>query len=155
MFLEWMKLAGCDGVKPATLDSLREVLSSKTVGLMCHAGMLAAGEKYGGHTQEMKDSAMPDVIFQSVDVEVLESKSTLLEVQVAGSREESYEWSKDGRSLLEGSEFSGVFSNFLFIDGASQHVIGNYSCTITNDQEIVCNNEINVKVVYFPEKEHL
>ena len=155
VFLEWMKLAGCDGVKPATLESLRKVLSSKTVGLMCHAGMLAAGEKCGGHTQEIEESVMPDVIFQSVDVEVLEGKSTLLEIGIAGSGEVSYEWSKDGQPLLEGSEFSGVFSNFLFINEASQLVIGKYSCTISNSRETVCSSEINVKVVYLPEKELL
>ena len=153
VFLEWMKLAGCDGVKPATLDSLREVLSSKTVGLMCRAGMLAAGEKCGGHTQEIEESIMPDVIFQSV--EVLEGKSTLLEIGIAGSGEVSYEWSKDGQPLSEGSEFSGVSSNFLFINGASQHETGKYSCTITNGRETVCSSEINVKVLYLPEKERL
>ena len=151
VFLEWMKLAGCDGVKPATLDSLREVLSSKTVGMMCRAGMLAAGEKCGGHTQEIEESIMPDVIFQSVDVAVLEGKSTLLEVQVAGSGEESYKWNKDCQPLLEGSEFSGVSSNFLFINGASQHVIGKYSCTITNGRETVYSSAINVKVIFLPE----
>ena len=155
VFLEWMKLAGCDGVKPATLDSLREVLSSKTVGLMCRAGMLAAGEKCGGHTQEIEESVMPDVIFQSVDVELLEGKSTLLEIGIAGSGEVSYEWSKDGQPLSEGSEFSDVSSNFLFINGASQHIIGKYSCTITNGRETLCSSEINVKVIYLPEKEHL
>ena len=153
VFLEWMKLAGFDGVKPATLDSLREVLSSKTVGLMCRAGMLAAGEKCGGHTQEIEESIMRNVIFQSV--EVLEGKSTLLEVQVASSGEESYEWSKDCQPLSEGSEFSGVSSNFLFINGASQHVTGKYSCTITDGRDSVCSSEINVKVLHLPEKEHL
>ena len=155
ILLEWMNWAGFDGVKPATLDSLREVLSSKTVGLMCRAGMLAAGEKCGGHTQEIKESIMPIVIFQSVDVEVLEGKSTLLEIQVAGSGEESYEWNKDGQPLSEGSEFSGVSSNFLFINGASQHVTGKYSCTISNGKETVCSSEINVKVLYLLEKERL
>ena len=155
VFLEWMKLVGCDGVKPATLDSLREVLSSKTVGLMCCAGMLAAGEKCGGHTQEIEESVMPDVIFQSVDVEVLEGKSTLLEVQVAGSGEQSYMWSKDGQPLSERNEFSCVSSNFLFINGASQRVTGKYSCTINNGRETLCSSEINVKVVYLPEKERL
>ena len=155
VFLEWMKLAGCDGVKPATLDSLREVLSSKTVGLMCRAGMLAAGEKHGGHTQEIEESIMPYVIFQSVDVAVLEGKSTLLEVHVAGRGEESYKWNKDGQPLSEGSEFSDVSSNFLFINGASQHVTGKYSCTISNGQETVCSSEIDVKVLFNPEKERL
>ena len=153
VFLEWMKLAGFDGVKPATLDSLREVLSSKTVGLMCRAGMLGAGEKCGGHTQEIEESIMFSVTFQSV--EVLEGKSTLLEVQVAGSGEDSYKWSKDGQPLSEGSEFSGVSSKFLFINGASQHIIGKYCCTISNGQEIVHSSEINVEVIFLPEKERL
>ena len=153
VFLEWMKLAGIDGVKPATLDSLREVLSSKTVGLMCFAGMLAAGEKCGDHTQEIEESIMPNVIFQSV--EVLEGKSTLLEVEVACSGGESYKWSKDGKPLLEGSEFSCVSSNFLFIDGDSQYVSGKYFCTISNCREVAFSTEINVKVVILPEKERL
>ena len=155
VFLEWMKLAGFDGVKPATLNSLREVLSSKTVGLMCLAGMLAAGEKCGGHTQEIKESVMPNVIFQSVDVEILEGKSTLLEVQVAGRGEQSYKWSKDCQPLSERNEFAGVSSNFLFINGASQHVTGKYSCTITNGRETLCSSEINVKFLHLPEKERL
>ena len=155
VILEWMKLAGCDEVKPATLDSLREVLSSKTVGLMCRAGMLAAGEKCGGHTQEIEESIMPNVIFQSVDVEVLEGKSTLLEIGIAGSGEVSYEWSKDCQPLFEGNEFSGVSSNFLFINGASQHVTGKYSCTITTGRKTVCSSEINVEVIFLPEKERL
>ena len=155
VILEWMKLAGCDGVKPATLDSLREVLSSKTVGLMCRAGMLAAGEKCGGHTQEIEKSIMPNVIFQSVEVEVLEGKSTLLEIGIAGSGEVSYEWSKDGQPLFEGNEFSGVSCNFLFINGASQHVTGKYSCTITTGRKTVCSSEINVEVIFLPEKERL
>ena len=155
VFLEWMKLAGCEGVKPTTLDCLREVLSSKTVGLMCRAGMLTAGDKCRGHTQEIEESIMPVVIFQSVDVEVLEGKSTLLEVQVAGSGEESYEWSRDGQPLSEGSEFSGVSCNFLFINEASQHVTGKYSCSISNGREIACSSKINVKVIFLPEKERL
>ena len=155
VFLEWMKSAGCDGVKPATLDSLREVLSSKTVGLICHARMLTASVKCGGYTQETEKSIMLSVIFQSVDVEVLEGKSTLLEVQVAGSGEESYKWSKDCQPLSEGSEFSGVSSKFLFINGASQHVTGKYFCTISNGRETVYSNKINLKVLYLPEKERL
>ena len=155
VFLEWMKLVGCDGVKPATLDSLREVLSSKAVGLICRAGMLTAGNKCGGHTQEIEESVMSDVIFQSVDVKVLEGKSTLLEVQVAGSGEQSYMWSKDGQPLSERNEFAGVSNNFVFINRASQHVTGKYSCTISNGRETLCSSEINVKVVYLPEKERL
>ena len=155
VFLEWTKLAGCDGVKPATIDSLREVLSSKTVGLRCCAGMLAAGEKCGGHTQEIEESIMPNVIFQSVDVEVLEGKSTLLEAEVAGSGEESYKWSKDGQPLLEGSEFSCISSSFLYINGDSQHVTGKYFCTISNGRKIIFSSEINVIVIILPEKERL
>ena len=156
VFLEWMKLDGCDRVKPATLDSLIKVLSSKPVGLKRHARMLAASVKCGGHTQEIEEeSIMLNLIFQSIDVEVLEGKSTILEVDVTGSGEESYKWGKDGQPLFEGSEFSGVTSKFLLINEASKDVIGKYSCSISNGKDIVCSSKINVKVVYLPQKEHL
>ena len=84
-----------------------------------------------------------------------EGKSTLLEVQVNGRREESHQWSKDGQPLLEGRDFSGVSSTMLYINRASQYVEGRYSCSISNGRDTVCSCDIDVKVVYPPEKEHL
>ena len=154
VLLEWMKSAGFDGVPPATVDSLRAVLSSKTVGLLCCANKLPGGES-SGDTLHV-DKPLPRLLFQSDNTDVLEGKSTLLEVQVAGSGEESYQWSKEGRPLVEGRDFCGVSSNMLYINRASQQrVEGRYSCSISNGRGAVYSDEIDIKVVYSPEKEHL
>ena len=152
---EWMKSAGFDGVRPATVDSLRAVLSSKTVGLSCCANKLPRCEA-SGETHTVQEPSLPHLLFRSDNTDVLEGKSTLLEVQVAGSGEESYRWSKDGWPLVEGRDFYGVSSNMLYINRASQQrVEGRYSCSISNGRDDVCSDEIDVKVVYSPEKEHL
>ena len=74
---------------------------------------------------------------------------------VNGNREESCQWSKDGQPLLEGRDFSGVSSNMLYINRASQHVEGRYSYSISTGRDTVCSVDIDVKVVHPPEKEHL
>ena len=152
---EWMKSAGFDGVRPATVDSLRAVLSSKTVGLLCCANKLPGCEA-SGETHGIQEPLLPYLLFRSDNTDVLEGKSTLLEVQVAGSGEESYQWSKYGQPLVEGRDFCGVSSNMLYINRVSQqHVEGRYSCSISNGRDDVYSDEIDVKVVYSPEKEHL
>ena len=151
---EWMKSAGFDGVPPATVDSLRAVLSSKTVGLLCCANKLPGCEA-SGDTRDIQEPSLPYLLFQSDNTDVLEDKSTILEVQVAGSGEESYQWNKDGQPLVKGRDFCGVSSNMLYINRVNQHVEGRYSCSISNGRDDVCSDEIDVKVVYSPEKEHL
>ena len=151
---EWMKSAGFDGVRPATVDSLRAVLSSKTVGLLCCANKLPGCEA-SGDTHDIQEPSLPHLLFRSDNTDVLEGKSTLLEVQVACSGEESYQWNKDGQPLVKGRDFCGVSSNILYINRASQRVEGRYSCSISNGRGAVCSDKIDVKVVYSPEKEHL
>ena len=90
-----------------------------------------------------------------INTAVAEGKSTLLEVQVSSSVCESYQWSKDGQPLLDGADFSGVSSNILYIDRASQGAEGKYSCCVSNGSETVCSDKINLMVIYPPEKEHL
>ena len=87
--------------------------------------------------------------------EVAEGKSTLLEVQASSSGSESYQWSKDGQPLLDGADFSGVSSNMLYIGRASNGTEGKYSCCVSNGSETGCSDEINLMVIYPPEKEHL
>ena len=154
VLLEWMKSAGFDGVRPATVDSLRAVLSSKTVGLLSCANKLPGCEA-SSDTHGIQEPLLPCLLFQSDNTDVLEGKSTLLEVQVAGSGEESYQWNKDSQPLVEGRDFYGVSSNMLYINRASQRVEGRYSSSISNCRGAVCSDEINLKVVYSPEKEHL
>ena len=153
----WM-LGGHDGTRPTTLCALRTALGSATVGLGKLAQKLC---KMEGSTEclpvqrEKYLANEPEVNYQSCDTEVAEGKSTLLEVQVSSSGYESYQWSKDGQPLLDGPDFSGVSSNILYINRASQGTEGKYSCCVSNGSETVCSDEINLMVIYPPEKEHL
>ena len=97
----------------------------------------------------------PEVHYQSCDTEAAESRSTLMKVQVSSSGYESYQWSKDGQPLLDGADFSGVSNNILYINKASKGSEGKYSCCVSNGSETVCSDEINLMVIYPPEKEHL
>ena len=151
-------LGGPDGTRPTTLCTLRTALGSATVDLGKLAQKLC---KMEGSTQclpvqrEKYLANEPEVNYQSCDTEVAEGKSTLLEVQVSSNGCESYQWSKDGQPLLDGADFSGLSSNMLYINRASQGTEGKYSCCVSNGSETVCSDEINLMVIYPPEKEHL
>ena len=143
--------------KNATLDTLREALSSEIVGLHNISLRLLTFKKSVNppETKNVLLYTRPEIHLQSCDTEVAEGKSTLLEVQVSSSGFESYQWSKDGQPLLDGADFSGVSSNMLYINRASKGTEGKYSCCVSNGSETVCSDEINLMVIYPPEKEHL
>ena len=143
--------------KNTDLDTLREALSSEIVGLRNISLRLLTFKKSMNppETKNVLLYTRPEIHFQSCDTEVAESKSTLLDVQVSSSGSESYQWSKDGQPLLDGADFSGVSSNILYINRASQGTEGKYSCCVSNGSETVCSDEINLMVIYPPEKEHL
>ena len=147
-----------DGARPATVDVLREALSSEVVGL---PKLVQDLNKFNTHVETSTESglrsleSLPQIHLQSSDTEVAEGKSTLLEVQVSSSGCESYQWSKDGQPLLDGADFSGVSSNILYIDRARQGTEGKYSCYVRYDGKKLCSDEINLMVIYPPEKEHL
>ena len=147
-----------DGARPATVDVLREALSSELVmlpRLVQYLNEFNTRVETSTETRLPSLESLPQIECQSYDTEVAEGKSTLLEVQVNSSGCESYKWSKDGQPLLDGADFSGVTSNILCIDRASQGTEGKYSCCVSNGSETVCSDEINLMVVYPPEKEHL
>ena len=151
-------LGDYEGARPASLGTLKSALRSETVGL----GKLAIKlRKMEGSTEclpvkrEIYLANTPELHYQSCDTEVAESRSTLLEVQVSSSGCESYQWSKDGQPLLDGADFSGVSNNMLYIDRARQGTQGKYSCCVSNGSETVYSDEINLMVIYPPEKEHL
>ena len=151
-------LGDYEGARPANLGTLRSALGSETVGL----GKLAIKlYKMEGSMEclpvkrEIYLANAPELNNQSYDTEVAESRSTLLEVQVSSSGCESYQWSKDGQPLLDGADFSGVSSNILYINRASKGTEGKYSCCVSNGSETVCSDEINLMIIYPPEKEHL
>ena len=154
---EWIS-GSYENAKSATLENLREALSSEIVGLHNISLRLLTFEKSVDLLPEVENThsnIRPQIHLQSYHTEVAEGKSTLLEVQVSSSGSESYQWSKDGQPLLDGADYSGVSSNILYIDRASQGTQGKYSCCVSNDSETVCSDEINLMVIYPPEKEHL
>ena len=147
-----------DGARPATVDVLREALSSELVmlpRLVQYLNEFNTRVETSTETRLPSLESLPQIECQSYDTEVAEGKSTLLEVQVSSSGCESYQWSKDGQPLLDGADFSGVSSNMLYIDRASLGMEGKYSCCVSNGSETVCSDEINLMVIYPPEKEHL
>ena len=136
-----------DGARPATVDVLREALSSELVMLPKLVQYLNEFNTRSTETRLPSLESLPQIECQSYDTEVAEGKSTLLEVQVSSSGCESYQWSKDGQPLLYGADFSGVSSNILYIDRASQGTEGKYSCCVSNGSETVCSDEINLMVI--------
>ena len=144
-----------DGARPATVDVLREALSSELVMLPKLVQCLNEFNTRVETSTETRLPSLESLEYQSYDTEVTEGKSSLLEFQVSSSGCESYQWSKDGQPLLDGADFSGVSSNILYIDRASQCTVGKYSCCVSIGSETVCSDEINLMVIYPPEKEHL
>ena len=147
-----------DGARPATVDVLREALSSELVmlpKLVQHLNEFNTHVEASTETRLPSLESLPQIECQSYDTEVAEGKSTLLEVQVSSSGYESYQWSKDGQPLLDGADFSGVSSNILYIDRASKGTEGKYSCCVSSGGKKLCSDEINLMVIYPPEKEHL
>ena len=157
ILITWI-LGDYDGARPATLNSLRKALASQTVGLGDIAQKLLTYERPLDPlpvTKKPRLSFATEINYQSYDSEVAERKSTLLEVQVISNGCESYQWRKDGQPLLDGADFSGVYSNMLYINRASQGTEGKYCCCVSNGSETVCSDEMNLVVIYPPEKEHL
>ena len=145
-----------DGARPATVDVLREALSSELVmlpKLVQYLNKFNTRVETSTETRLPSLESLPQIEHQSYDTKVTECKSTLLEVQVSSSGCESYQWSKDGQPLLDGADFSGVSSNILYIDRASQGTEGKYSCSVSNGSETVCSDEINLMVIKLPIEE--
>ena len=146
---EWIS-GSYKNAKSATLENLREALSSEIVGLHNISLRLSTFEKSVDPLPEVENThsnIIPQIHLQSYDTEVAEGKSTLLEVQVSSSGCESYQWSKDGQPLLDGADFSGVSSNILYIDRASQSTEGMYACCVCNGSRKICSDEINLMVI--------
>ena len=147
-----------DGARQATMDVLREALSSDVVEfrkLVQYLNEFNTRVETSTETRLPSLESLPQIEWQSYDTEVAEGKSTLLEVQVSSSGCESYQWSKDCQPLHDGTDVSGVSSNILYIDRASKGTEGKYSCFVSNGNRKLCSDEINLMVIYPPEKEHL
>ena len=160
-----------EGVR-ATLDNLRKALASNTVGLKTMSDKLGNYQPVSVSKQPTVDpkdnivsnqsfdtdmpkvecpclKPVPEIDRQSLDTEIAEGKSTLLEVQIIWDGSESYQWSKDGQPLVDGADYSGVSSSMLYINRASHGTEGKYCCCVSGR---VCSGEISVKVIYPPDK---
>ena len=152
---EWIS-GSYEGARKAILTNLKIVLASKTVQLP------VLGEKFDGFHSMVKvlpDSpnveCIPQIESQSLDTEVAEGKSTLVEVQISCDGSESYQWSKDGQPLVDGADYSGVSSNILYINRASHGTEGKYCCCVSTGSERVDSEEVSIVIIYPPEKKHI
>ena len=152
-------LGGSDGeARPATLDSLRAALASEIVGLGKLAVSLQKFETSGDFLSAMQESHSDselEICYQSCDTLVTYGKSTLLEVQVSSSDCLSYQWSKNGQHLRNGSDYFGVTSNLLYINRARQGTEGKYSCWVSNGKEAINSNDVKLTVLYSQEQSDL
>ena len=147
--------------KPPTLTNLRETLASDTVQLWRLAGEIEEKLKVkmaGTDCPLVKDPQLSNCLeiqYESMDTEVVDGKSTLLEVQVCPRESVSYQWMKGGQPLSESSAFSGTCSAMLLINQASQGREGEYHCHLSHGSEQLITSKVAVTVIYPPEKKCL
>ena len=143
-----------DGVKAGTVDNLKAALTSEIVGLSNIAQEL---DKFRNISEPTLSpvKCIPEIVYQSYETEVSDSKSTLLEVQVSSSEAVSYQWYQNSDALMDNSNFSGVSTNILYINKATKAAEGMYSCRATIGEFHLRSEEIKLTVLYLPEKEQL
>ena len=142
----------------ATLQTLKEVLGGGIVGMYSLSQTLSVSEYHDKIASEYECSSLdviPVIVYQSDDTSVDDGRATILMVQFSSKGCESYQWSKDGQPLHIRDDFSDVTNSILYISRARQGTEGKYSCCVRNGRETVYSDEINVMVLYPPEKERL
>ena len=92
---------------------------------------------------------------QSLNTEVADGKSTLLEVLVSKSEEVSYQWKKDEKALYDSFAYTSTQTAILAISPASQGTQGKYICHVMKDSEKVISKEVLSSVSFSQEKKHL
>ena len=148
--------------KPATLKNLKQELASELVGVADVAlGLEAKFEEAKKHVSILGVGRSPclatslSIVYQSNNMEVADSKSTLLEVQVGENQTPSYQWMKDGQSLSDNLVYYGTHTAILAITLASQLIQGKYTCHVMKCNEEVVSREVLLTVNFSPEKKQL
>ena len=147
-------ISGKYGVKAVTMDNLKAALSSEIDGLPNIAQELDTFRNISEPTLSPV-KRIPEIVYQSYETEVSDSKSTLLEVQVSSSEAVSYQWYQNSDVVMDNSNFSGVSTNILYINKATKAAEGIYSCRATISKLHLRSEEIKLTVLYLPEKEQL
>ena len=147
---------------PPSLKNLKQDLASELVGVADVA--LSLEEKFRESQKPsvtMPVAKSPDIdptlrmICQSLNTEVADGKSTLLEVLVSKSEEVSYQWKKDEKALSDSFAYTGTHTSILAISPASQGTQGKYICHVVKDSEKVISKEILLTVSFSQEKKYL
>ena len=155
----------------STLKELKQALNSKLVGegRVAHdlvkkfkeAKKQSENSKKHKLSKTAKSSTFQDTNFTLTisnktgrDIKVADGKSTLFLVQVSPSESVSYQWKKNGRSLVNDSTYSGVDQDIL-VTHAIQGTEGEYTCCVSRQGREVCSNNITLTVIYHPVKKRL
>ena len=77
------------------------------------------------------------IVNQPMDQFVSINGTLLLTCNVSGSERISYQWSKDGRQLLDDGRVSGSSANVLVVDPVEGDNFGGYRCNASNDVDQV------------------
>ncbi len=155
ILLTWIHLEECRPTLRALTDALRSVFvgEHKLAAVLLEESFESSSKHIPFEVKRAHGSL--ELQFQSFDTKVAEGKSTILEVQTNFGRNASYQWKKEGLCLFEGADFSYADSSLLYIHRANGRIEGKYTCSVSLDCDVICSEEINVKVLYPPEKERL
>ena len=150
----WIQ-GGHDGSSPPTLHNLRAALTREMVGLPRLALSLNQFASLPGARQLTSRCDSPEIIYCSIDTEVAEGKSTLLEVQVSSDIPVNYQWMKDGKVISDLTRYSGISCAILYVAKASLETQGKYSCSINCGTTSLICEEVDLIVRLSKEKELL
>ncbi len=138
-------------LKPVTLRKFKEILKSPLVELPAIADNLDLLPSPKRPRLSTSPNFHARILRQSLHTVVGYGKSTLLEVQVHSNKPVTYQWSKDGQLLSEGTSYQGTSSSILLVSHrnmASQHIEGRYVCEV---EGIGRSRETSVSIEY-PDK---
>ena len=148
----------------ATFKKLTDTLSSKTVGCKTLAKEIkekckelrGSCKKWKKRHSPKKSNQAPRITKNSLPCEVIDGKSTLLQVHAEPKHSVSYQWNKAGQPLTKNSSrYSGVDEDILVVRHACQGTEGDYTCCVSLQDKPVTSNPINLKVQFSPAKKRL
>ncbi len=128
-----------------TLSNLNECLTGPLVGVH-EISISSKSEHTKPHRKRAKLSLK--IEYASGDCEVIDGKSTLLEVRASISEGVSYQWMKDSECLSDGEDYCGTCTDILVIKHAHQGMEGQYTCAVERGQEKLKSQGTKVKIVY-------
>ncbi len=135
-------------LKPVTLRKFKEILKGPIVELPAIADNLDLLPSTKRPRLDTSLNIHQRILRQSLDTVVDYGKSTLLEVEVHSNKPVTYQWSKDGQPLSEGTSYQGTSSSILLVSHrnmASQYIEGRYVCEV---EGIGRSREVQVSIEY-------